>query len=171
MRGRWIRFSGSPFQSTSIRPCGRWPRPARDRALGRRLRIEIAEGEHQTTAGHGALQILAVTEAVALEIAIALGEPLANIGAPVGHRVAGVLQGEDAAPVQLGEYGVQAVTVGNVRPGLLGSGLPSKLGLDGRRETSLRRRHAPARRQSSPGRPLKPDQTQVLYAVEDVVVR
>src|SRR5262249_62333342 len=35
-----------------------------DRVLGGRLRGEIAEGEHQTAAGHGTLQILAVIEAV-----------------------------------------------------------------------------------------------------------
>src|SRR5262249_31855846 len=103
-----------------------------DRVLGGRLRGEIAEGEHQTAAGHGTLQILAVIEAVTLDlITIALGEPLAHIRVPIGHRVAGVLQGDDAAPVQLGEYGVQAVAVGHARPGLLGSGLGGKLGLDG----------------------------------------
>jgi hypothetical protein len=72
-----------------------------------------------------------VIEAVALDlIAIALGEPLGHVGVPVGHRVAGVLQCSDAAPIQLGEYGSRSVAVGNVRPSLLGSGLGGQLGLD-----------------------------------------
>src|SRR6516165_9592191 len=88
-----------------------------DRVLARRLRVETAKGEHQTAADHGALQILAVIEAVTLDlIAIALSEPLAHIGVPIGHRVAGVLQSDDAAPVQLGEYGAKAVAVGHTRP-------------------------------------------------------